>query len=78
MNKKQFNQKVNEAMELSYNNPIILNMLTLLTYYSQSDFVTIFRVMAGPLASRIIDEIIDERKVTGAVIPINYLSCPDL
>lgn len=61
---------VGEAMELSYKNPIILSMMTLLTHYSQADFVTIFKVMAGPLAGRIIDEIIDARRDAGTSIPI--------
>lgn len=45
-------------------------MLTLLTYFAESDFVTIFKVMAGPLAGRIIDLVIDERKLSGTVISV--------
>ncbi|MFZ5632906.1 MAG: hypothetical protein ACOY40_08675 [Bacillota bacterium] len=70
MDRQQINEMVGEAMEFSYKNPVLLNMLTLLSYYAESDFVVIFKVMAGPLAGRIIDEIIDGKRSAGSYIPV--------
>lgn len=70
MNSQETSRIINEARQLAYHNPVILNMLTLLAYYAEADFVVIFKVMAGPLAGGIIGEIIDEKRTSGRVIPV--------
>ncbi|MFZ5652736.1 MAG: hypothetical protein ACOY4I_18035 [Bacillota bacterium] len=59
MNRQDFNNRVAEVMDLSHQNPVLLNMLTLITHYTQCGYVAIFKVMAGPLAGRIIGEVVD-------------------
>ncbi|MFZ5648035.1 MAG: hypothetical protein ACOY30_10500 [Bacillota bacterium] len=55
---------------MSKENPVLLNMLTLLTHYSQCDYLSIFKVMGGPLAGRITGEVVDGRLASGKAMPL--------